>query len=166
MCACVFRARPTTRDCFTQAWMQDSYLMKLRRQTLTFTSGRLKEFLVEQQCRRTEGATKHKVLLRTYQSSPQSPASGTAPHVPSPKWGGKCSTTREFAGLDLPTVKRNNNFWLLISSVNQRCMENVSPAYRGTGWGTGDGQTAGYGSNIQRKDRSPRVVWGDFNIQH
>ncbi|XP_070711425.1 striated muscle preferentially expressed protein kinase [Pempheris klunzingeri] len=78
-------ARPTTRDCFAQAWLQDSYLMKLRRQTLTFTSGRLKEFLVEQQCRRTEGATKHKVLLRTYQSSPQSPASGSAPHVPSPK---------------------------------------------------------------------------------
>ncbi|XP_037618102.1 striated muscle preferentially expressed protein kinase isoform X2 [Sebastes umbrosus] len=78
-------ARPTTRDCFTHAWLQDSYLMKLRRQTLTFTSNRLKEFVVEQQCRRTEGATKHKVLLRTYQSSPQSPASGTAPHVPSPK---------------------------------------------------------------------------------
>nr|XP_033472116.1 striated muscle preferentially expressed protein kinase isoform X2 [Epinephelus lanceolatus] len=78
-------ARLTTRDCFTQAWLQDSYLMKLRRQTLTFTSGQLKEFLVEQQCRRTEGATKHKVLLRTYQSSPQSLASGTPPHVPSPK---------------------------------------------------------------------------------
>ncbi|XP_047432618.1 striated muscle preferentially expressed protein kinase-like [Mugil cephalus] len=78
-------ARPTTRDCFTLAWLQDSYLMKLRRQTLTFTSNRLKEFLVEQQCRRTELATKHKVLLRTYQGSPQSPASGTAPHVPSPK---------------------------------------------------------------------------------
>ncbi|XP_029300651.1 striated muscle preferentially expressed protein kinase-like [Cottoperca gobio] len=78
-------ARPTTRDCFTQAWLQDSYLMKLRRQTLTFTSGRLKEFLVEQQCGRTEGSTKHKVLLRTYQSSAQSPASGTAAHVPSPK---------------------------------------------------------------------------------
>ncbi|XP_040888475.1 striated muscle preferentially expressed protein kinase-like isoform X2 [Toxotes jaculatrix] len=78
-------ARPTTRDCFTHAWLQDSYLMKLRRQTLTFTSTRLKEFLVEQQCRRTEDATKHKVLLRNYQSSPQSPASGTAPHVPSPK---------------------------------------------------------------------------------
>uniref|UniRef100_A0A3B4VNE8 Striated muscle enriched protein kinase a n=1 Tax=Seriola dumerili TaxID=41447 RepID=A0A3B4VNE8_SERDU len=78
-------ARPTTRDCFTHAWLQDSYLMKLRRQTLTFTSSRLKEFLVEQQSCRTEGATKHKVLLRTYQSSPQSPASGTAPHVPSPK---------------------------------------------------------------------------------
>ncbi|AWO95916.1 Pkinase multi-domain protein [Scophthalmus maximus] len=79
-------ARATTRDCFTHAWLQDSYLMKLRRQTLTFTSGGLKEFLVEQQCRRTEGATKHKVLLRAYQSSPQSPAPGTAaPHVPSPK---------------------------------------------------------------------------------
>ncbi|XP_029941890.1 striated muscle preferentially expressed protein kinase [Salarias fasciatus] len=66
-------ARPTTRDCFTNAWLQDSYLMKLRRQTLTFTSGRLKEFLVERQCCRSEDATKHKVLLRTYQSSPQSP---------------------------------------------------------------------------------------------
>ena len=59
--------------------------MKLRRQTLTFTSTRLKEFLVEQQCRRTEDATKHKVLLRTYQGSPQGPAHATAPHVPSPK---------------------------------------------------------------------------------
>lgn len=80
-----FRARPTTKDCFTHAWLQDSYLMKLRRQTLTFASSRLKEFVVEQQSRRTEEATKHKVLLRTYQSSPQSPASGTSPHVPSPK---------------------------------------------------------------------------------
>ncbi|MEQ2261621.1 hypothetical protein XENORESO_012845 [Xenotaenia resolanae] len=78
-------ARPTTRDCFTHAWLQDSYLMKLRRQTLTFTSSRLKEFLVEQQSHRTESATKHKVLLRTYQGSPQSPPSGTAPHVPSPQ---------------------------------------------------------------------------------
>ncbi|XP_054914995.1 striated muscle preferentially expressed protein kinase-like isoform X2 [Poeciliopsis prolifica] len=78
-------ARPTTRDCFTQAWLQDSYLMKLRRQTLTFTSGRLKEFLVEQQSCRMESATKHKVLLRTYQGSPRSPASGTAPHLPGPK---------------------------------------------------------------------------------
>lgn len=86
MFLCVlFRARPTTRDCFSHAWLQDSYLMKLRRQTLTFTSGRLKEFLVEQQCRRTEDAIKHKVLLRTYQSSTQSPGSGTAPHIPSPK---------------------------------------------------------------------------------
>ncbi|XP_068165520.1 striated muscle preferentially expressed protein kinase isoform X2 [Antennarius striatus] len=76
-------ARPTTRDCFAQAWLQDSYLMKLRRQTLTFTSGRLKEFLVEQQRRRSDGATKHKVLLRMYQSSPQQPAeSGTATHAP------------------------------------------------------------------------------------
>ncbi|XP_034466386.1 striated muscle preferentially expressed protein kinase isoform X2 [Hippoglossus hippoglossus] len=78
-------ARSTTRDCFTQAWLQDSYLMKLRRQTLTFTSSRLKEFLVEQQCRRSEDATKHRVLLRTYQSSAQSAAPGAAPHSPSPK---------------------------------------------------------------------------------
>ncbi|XP_034007156.1 striated muscle preferentially expressed protein kinase [Trematomus bernacchii] len=78
-------ARSTTRDCFTQAWLQDSYLMKLRRQTLTFTSGRLKEFLVEQQSRRSEAATKHKVMLRTYQGSPKSPAPGTSPQVPSPK---------------------------------------------------------------------------------
>ncbi|KAM3857113.1 striated muscle preferentially expressed protein kinase [Diretmus argenteus] len=79
-------ARPTTRDCFTHTWLQDSYLMKLKRQTLTFTTIRLKEFLVEQQSRRTEGVTKHKVLLRTYQSSPQSPTSGTAPAtVPDPK---------------------------------------------------------------------------------
>ncbi|KAM9820848.1 LOW QUALITY PROTEIN: striated muscle preferentially expressed protein kinase-like [Neosynchiropus ocellatus] len=62
-------ARPTTRDCFSHTWLQDSYLMKLKRQTLTFTTGRLKEFLVEQQYHRTESATKHKVLLRTYQSS-------------------------------------------------------------------------------------------------
>ncbi|XP_053170241.1 striated muscle preferentially expressed protein kinase-like [Scomber japonicus] len=78
-------ARPTTRDCFVQAWLQDSYLMKLRRQTLTFTTNRLKEFLVEQQCRRSDDATKHKVMLRTYNSSPQSPTSGTKPHFPSPK---------------------------------------------------------------------------------
>ncbi|XP_062236911.1 striated muscle preferentially expressed protein kinase-like isoform X3 [Platichthys flesus] len=78
-------ARSTTRDCFTHAWLQDSYLMKLRRQTLSFTSSRLKEFLVEQQCRRSEDATKHKVLLRTYQSSAQSTPPGAAPHVPSPK---------------------------------------------------------------------------------
>ncbi|CAB1415389.1 unnamed protein product [Pleuronectes platessa] len=69
-------ARSTTRDCFTHAWLQDSYLMKLRRQTLSFTSSRLKEFLVEQQCRRSEDATKHKVLLRTYQSSAQSTPPG------------------------------------------------------------------------------------------
>ena len=85
VCVCVLRARSTTRDCFTHAWLQDSYLMKLRRQTLTFTSSRLKEFLVEQQCRRSEDATKHKVLLRTYQSPAQSAPPGAAPHVPSPK---------------------------------------------------------------------------------
>ncbi|XP_035984095.1 striated muscle preferentially expressed protein kinase isoform X4 [Fundulus heteroclitus] len=78
-------ARPNTRDCFTQGWLQDSYLMKLRRQTLTFTSSRLKEFLVEQQSRRMESATKHKVLLRTYQGSPRSPLSGTSPHLSSPQ---------------------------------------------------------------------------------
>ncbi|KAM3585598.1 uncharacterized protein V6R79_022192 [Siganus canaliculatus] len=78
-------ARPTTRDCFSQAWLQDSYLMKLRRQTLSFTSGRLKEFLVEQQCRRADSATKHKVMLRTYQASPQSQTPGPPAHVPSPK---------------------------------------------------------------------------------
>uniref|UniRef100_H3CSE2 non-specific serine/threonine protein kinase n=1 Tax=Tetraodon nigroviridis TaxID=99883 RepID=H3CSE2_TETNG len=78
-------ARPATRDCFAQAWLQDSYLMKLKRQTLTFTSNRLKEFLVEQQSRRSEGATKHKVLLRTYQSSPQSPGAGSTLHSPAPQ---------------------------------------------------------------------------------
>ena len=51
--------------------------MKLKRQTLTFTSSRLKEFLVEQQSRRAESATKHKVLLRTYQASPR-PATSDA----------------------------------------------------------------------------------------
>ncbi|CAL8406615.1 unnamed protein product, partial [Arctogadus glacialis] len=74
-------ARPTTKDCFTHAWLQDSYLMKLRRQTLNFTSVRLKEYLVEQHQRRAEDATHHRVLLRTSQSSattaPPSPAPGT-----------------------------------------------------------------------------------------
>ncbi len=132
----IFRARPTTRDCFTQAWLQDSYLMKLRRQTLTFTSGRLKEFLVEQQCRRTEGATKHKVLLRTYQSSPQSPASGTAPHVPSPKWhhGGN---SREF--------KERNAVHL------NSCMKNVRLR-----------SEAQVDKQLQRKEKSPRVTLGDW----
>ncbi|XP_029696722.1 striated muscle preferentially expressed protein kinase isoform X8 [Takifugu rubripes] len=78
-------ARAATRDCFAQAWLQDSYLMKLKRQTLTFTSSRLKEFLAEQQSCRLEGATKHKVLLRTYQSTPRSPLAGSTLHVPSPK---------------------------------------------------------------------------------
>lgn len=68
--------------------------MKLRRQTLTFTSCRLKEFLVEQQSRRVESATKHKVLLRTYQGSPRSTASGPTTQVPASKW--------KFVGLDTP----------------------------------------------------------------
>ncbi|XP_068504955.1 striated muscle preferentially expressed protein kinase isoform X3 [Syngnathus scovelli] len=71
-------ARPSTRDCFSQAWLQDTYMMKLRRQTLTFTTGRLKEFLVAQQCHRAESTTKHKVLLRSYQSTPKSTSSGPA----------------------------------------------------------------------------------------
>uniref|UniRef100_A0A8C7NPM0 Striated muscle enriched protein kinase a n=1 Tax=Oncorhynchus mykiss TaxID=8022 RepID=A0A8C7NPM0_ONCMY len=62
-------ARPSTKDCFTHAWLQDSYLMKLRRQTLTFTTTKLKEFLGEHHRRRTEVATKHRVLLRSYSSS-------------------------------------------------------------------------------------------------
>ncbi|KAM6893731.1 striated muscle preferentially expressed protein kinase-like [Xenentodon cancila] len=78
-------ARPSTRDCFTHAWLQDSYLMKLRRQTLTFTSSRLKEFLVEQQSLRTESATKHKVLLRTYQGSPRPTTSETTLHASTTK---------------------------------------------------------------------------------
>lgn len=80
----VSRARAATRDCFAQAWLQDSYLMKLKRQTLTFTSIRLKEFLAEQQSCRLEGATKHKVLLRTYQGTPRSPLAGSMLHTPSP----------------------------------------------------------------------------------
>ncbi|XP_036396104.1 striated muscle preferentially expressed protein kinase-like isoform X2 [Megalops cyprinoides] len=75
-------ARPTIKDCFSNSWLQDAYLMKLRRQTLTFTTTRLKEFLVEHQRRRSEVATKHKVLLRSYQSSPQSPTSPTSPATP------------------------------------------------------------------------------------
>ncbi|KAK0147311.1 Striated muscle preferentially expressed protein kinase [Merluccius polli] len=69
-------ARPSIKDCFGNSWLQDAYLMRLRRQTLTFTTTRLKEFLAEQQRRREEGATKHKVLLRSY-SSPGPPSPGT-----------------------------------------------------------------------------------------
>lgn len=65
-CPCP-RSRPTVKDCFANTWLQDAYLMKLRRQTLTFTTNRLKEFLVEHQRRRGEAVTKHKVLLRSYQ---------------------------------------------------------------------------------------------------
>ncbi|XP_037542777.1 striated muscle preferentially expressed protein kinase [Nematolebias whitei] len=75
-------ARPSVKDCFSNSWLQDAYLMRLRRQTLTFTTTRLKEFLSEQQHRREAVATKHKVLLRSYQSSPQTPTSPTMPTVP------------------------------------------------------------------------------------
>uniref|UniRef100_A0A3Q3B5X0 non-specific serine/threonine protein kinase n=1 Tax=Kryptolebias marmoratus TaxID=37003 RepID=A0A3Q3B5X0_KRYMA len=75
-------ARPSIKDCFSNSWLQDAYLMRLRRQTLTFTTTRLKEFLSDQQRRREEVATKHKVLLRSYQSSPQTPTSPTMPTVP------------------------------------------------------------------------------------
>lgn len=62
-------ARPSIKDCFSNSWLQDAYLMRLRRQTLTFTTTRLKDFVSEQQKRRHVTATKHKVLLRSYQSS-------------------------------------------------------------------------------------------------
>ncbi|KAM9347394.1 striated muscle preferentially expressed protein kinase [Symphorus nematophorus] len=75
-------ARPSIKDCFNNSWLQDAYLMRLRRQTLTFTTTRLKEFLADQQRRRQEVATKHKVLLRSYQSSPQTPTSPATPNVP------------------------------------------------------------------------------------
>uniref|UniRef100_A0A3Q2QCW1 Striated muscle preferentially expressed protein kinase-like n=1 Tax=Fundulus heteroclitus TaxID=8078 RepID=A0A3Q2QCW1_FUNHE len=70
---CSYPARPSIKDCFSNSWLQDAYLMRLRRQTLTFTTTRLKEFLADQQRRRQEAATKHKVLLRSYQSSSQTP---------------------------------------------------------------------------------------------
>ncbi|XP_068400478.1 striated muscle preferentially expressed protein kinase isoform X8 [Eschrichtius robustus] len=63
-------SRPSLQDCLAHPWLQDAYLMKLRRQTLTFTTNRLKEFLGEQQRRRAEAATRHKVLLRSYPGSP------------------------------------------------------------------------------------------------
>ncbi|KTG43783.1 hypothetical protein cypCar_00009179, partial [Cyprinus carpio] len=72
-------ARPTIKDCFNNSWLQDAYLMRLRRQTLTFTTTRLKEFLEEQQQVRAEVATKHKVLLRSYQSTPSTPGTPAAP---------------------------------------------------------------------------------------
>ncbi|XP_053733617.1 striated muscle-specific serine/threonine-protein kinase [Synchiropus splendidus] len=74
--------RPSIKDCFNNSWLQDAYLMRLRRQTLTFTTTRLKEFLADQQRRREQVATKHKVLLRSYQSSPQTPTSPVSPSVP------------------------------------------------------------------------------------
>ncbi|MBZ3880630.1 Striated muscle preferentially expressed protein kinase [Sciurus carolinensis] len=63
-------SRPSLQDCLAHPWLQDAYLMKLRRQTLTFTTNRLKEFLGEQRRRRAEAATNHKVLLRSYPGSP------------------------------------------------------------------------------------------------
>uniref|UniRef100_A0A6I8PC13 non-specific serine/threonine protein kinase n=1 Tax=Ornithorhynchus anatinus TaxID=9258 RepID=A0A6I8PC13_ORNAN len=63
-------SRPSLRDCLSHPWLQDAYLMKLRRQTLTFTTNRLKEFLGEQGRRRAEAATRHKVLLRPYPGGP------------------------------------------------------------------------------------------------
>ncbi|XP_012867202.1 PREDICTED: striated muscle preferentially expressed protein kinase [Dipodomys ordii] len=63
-------SRPSLQDCLAHPWLQDAYLMKLRRQTLTFTTNRLKEFLGEQRRRRAETATRHKVLLRSYPGSP------------------------------------------------------------------------------------------------
>lgn len=50
----------------------------------------------------------------------------TACSQPKVRWRWKCSTTHEFAELDVPTVKQNNNFLHLDSSVNHRCMKNVS----------------------------------------
>lgn len=64
------RSRPSLQDCLAHPWLQDAYLMKLRRQTLTFTTNRLKEFLGDQRRRRAEAATRHKVLLRSYPGSP------------------------------------------------------------------------------------------------
>ncbi|XP_019493806.1 PREDICTED: striated muscle preferentially expressed protein kinase isoform X2 [Hipposideros armiger] len=63
-------SRPSLQDCLAHPWLQDAYLMKLRRQTLTFTTNRLKEFLGEQRRRRAEAATRHKVLLRSYPGIP------------------------------------------------------------------------------------------------
>ncbi|XP_057191382.1 striated muscle preferentially expressed protein kinase isoform X3 [Triplophysa rosa] len=75
-------ARPTIKDCFNNSWLQDAYLMRLRRQTLTFTTTRLKEFLEQQKEVRAEMATKHKVLLRSYQSTPQTPSTPSTPGTP------------------------------------------------------------------------------------
>ncbi|XP_071198207.1 striated muscle preferentially expressed protein kinase-like [Salvelinus alpinus] len=74
-------ARPSIKDCYNNSWLQDAYLMRLRRQTLTFNTTRLKDYLDKQQKLRAGVATKHKLLLRSYQSSPQSP---TGPIPPSP----------------------------------------------------------------------------------
>ncbi|XP_051869903.1 striated muscle preferentially expressed protein kinase isoform X2 [Pristis pectinata] len=79
---CMFPAsRPTVKECHANPWLQDNYLMKLRRQTLTFTTTRLKEFLVHHQRKRAESLTRHRVLLRTYSgvsSRPGTPGSSPA----------------------------------------------------------------------------------------
>ncbi|XP_062862335.1 striated muscle preferentially expressed protein kinase isoform X3 [Trichomycterus rosablanca] len=78
-------ARPSIKDCFNNSWLQDAYLMRLRRQTLTFTTTRLKDFLGQQQQVRAQQVTKHKVLLRSYQSSghtPTTPVTPTSPITP------------------------------------------------------------------------------------
>ncbi|XP_072117153.1 striated muscle preferentially expressed protein kinase isoform X1 [Mobula birostris] len=72
---CMFPAsRPSVKECHANPWMQDNYLMKLRRQTLTFTTTRLKEFLVHHQRRRAETLTRHRVLLRSYSGISSRPA--------------------------------------------------------------------------------------------
>ncbi|XP_078085412.1 striated muscle preferentially expressed protein kinase [Mustelus asterias] len=76
---CMFPAtRPTVKECHANPWLQDNYLMKLRRQTLTFTTTRLKEFLVHHQRKRSESLTKHRVLLRSYSN-----VATTQPGIPS-----------------------------------------------------------------------------------
>ncbi|XP_067890786.1 striated muscle preferentially expressed protein kinase [Heterodontus francisci] len=71
---CMFPAtRPTIKECHANPWLQDNYLMKLRRQTLTFTTTRLKEFLVHHQRKRSESFTRHRVLLRSYSSASAQP---------------------------------------------------------------------------------------------
>ncbi len=79
----LLRCRPSIKDCLNHSWLHDSYLKKLRRQSLTFTTTLLKEFLEEHQHRCAESATKHKVLLRVYQSGSSSPASSNKPTSPS-----------------------------------------------------------------------------------
>ncbi|GCC21542.1 hypothetical protein chiPu_0020014 [Chiloscyllium punctatum] len=78
---CMFPAtRPTVKECHANPWLQDNYLMKLRRQTLTFTTTRLKEFLVHHQKKRSETLTRHRVLLRSYSNTTSQPGSpGVAP---------------------------------------------------------------------------------------
>lgn len=77
------RARPSIKDCFNNSWLQDAYLMRLRRQTLTFTTTRLKEFVSQQQHIRAQVATKHKVLLRSYSAqTPTTPTTPTMPTIP------------------------------------------------------------------------------------